>query len=366
MAALSSVPWLLACARLLLLAGSVLSLACAQSSVTLTAAQDTTLYDDPNGALANGAGPALFLGTAGGSSGGAARRALVRFELAGAIPAGARILDARLSLFVEQTSATQPRLATAHRVLAPWLEGSVVAPGNGGGGGPALPGESTWLFRDYPNVPWINPGGDFEPAPSFAFELPIAGAVESSPEVGLIADLESWRADPSSNFGWLLKTDESGPGTARRCSSRQAAANPPRLQIFYLMPGRALAFGAGCPPVQPNSALGFGLGISVGPFSPGGSVSLFYVNGPSSSPGATFVSLHHDPVGLPLFPGCRLYMRDPILMVGLFTTDASGTAAASLTMPVGSPGYLVAVQAAALDSGPAGFTFTSGGVLVTP
>ncbi len=81
---------------------------------------------------------------------------------------------------------------------------------------------------------------------------------------------------------------------------------------------------------------------------------------------AAFVSLHHDAVGLPLAPGCRLCMRGPILMRQLFATDASGIAAVSLTMPVGPPGCLVAVQAVALDSGPVGFTFTSGGVLVAP
>jgi hypothetical protein len=291
---------------------------------------------------------------------------LVRFELAGAIPAGARIVDARLSLFVEQTSATQPTTASAHRVLAPWLEGLVVAPGNGGGGGPAVAGESTWLFRDFPSVPWAQAGGDFEPVPSFGFQLPTSGSVTSAPEVGLIADLENWIANPSSNFGWLLKTDESASGTARRCSSRQATANRPTLQIFYLLPGRATVLGAGCPSVRPNTTLGFGLGIAVGPHAQGGSVSLNYVNGPSTQLGATFVSLIHDPVGVLAFPDCRLYLREPIVMVNLFTTDVSGFAATSLTMPIGSPGFLVAVQGGALDSGPVGFTFSSGAVLVTP
>jgi hypothetical protein len=291
---------------------------------------------------------------------------LVRFDLAGAIPAGARIVDARLSLFVEQTSATQPTTASVHRVSSPWLEGSVVAPGNGGGGGPAVAGESTWLFRDFPSVPWAQAGGDFDPAPSFTFQLPTSGSVTSAPEVGLIADLESWIANPSSNFGWLLKTDESASGTARRCSSLQAAANRPTLQIYYLRPGRATVYGAGCRSVRPATTVSFDLGINTGPFVQGSNVGLFYVNGPISRLGATFVSLQHDPVGLTVFPDCRIYMREPILMVNLFTTDPSGFAATSLTMPIGSPGFLVAVQGAALDSGPAGFTFSSGAVLVTP
>ena len=340
--------------------------AAAQASVTVTASEDTTLYEDPSGALANGSGPAFFVGTSGASGGAAARRALVRFDLTGLIPAGARIVDARLSLFVEQTSASQPIAVAAHRVLAPWLEGSVVAPGNGGGGGPAVAGETTWLFRDFPSLAWASPGGDFAAAPSFAFELGTAGLTQSPPAAGLIADLEAWRADPASNFGWLLKTDEAAPSTARRCSSRQAAANAPSLQIFYLGPGRASVLGQRCPVAAGPSQLGFSLGIQVGPHAPGGSVGLFYVNGPASSPAATFVSLGCDPVGLPLLPGCRLHLLDPAFRVALLAPDASGFVATSLSMPIGSPGYLVTVQAAAIDNGPLGFTFTNAGVLVTP
>ena len=171
---------------------------------------------------------------------------MLRFDLTGALPPGAVIISAQLELFVDQTSASQPTNATVHRVTAPWLEGSAVAPSGGGSGAPSVTGESTWIHRNYPNGLWANAGGDFVAAPSFAFSLPLSGQTISDPSPGLIADLESWLANPASNHGWLIKTDESEASTARRCWSREAASGQPSLTITYLTPGEVAQYGPPC------------------------------------------------------------------------------------------------------------------------
>lgn len=46
--------------------------------------------------------------------------------------------------------------------------------------------------------------------------------------------MQSWLDTPASNFGWILRADESSPGTARRIDSREAnALTRPTLMITY-------------------------------------------------------------------------------------------------------------------------------------
>ncbi|MCA8951474.1 MAG: DNRLRE domain-containing protein [Planctomycetes bacterium] len=342
------------------------STASAQSGVTLMPVQDTTLYESATGALANGSGASIFVGRSGGTSGSAARRALLQFDLTGALPPGAVILAAELVLFVEQTSATAPTTAFVHRVTSPWLEGSVAAPGNGGNGGPAVAGETTWLHRDFPNVLWANPGGDFDPTPSFTFELPITGAAPTGSPTGLVADLKNWIANPATNFGWLIKTDELAASTSRRCASREAAAMPPELRISYLNPGQTGNFGLPCN-VGGSASQRFLLGIGVGPATGGSFIPLVYATGPANALGATFVSLGVDPVGTPLFPGCSAWLPLTGLLIrdSLFATDGSGTAQTGFGVPINAPGYLIGIQGVAIDTTAMGFTLSNACVLLT-
>ena len=62
-------------------------------SWTLLADRDATLYESLAGNLANGAGTGVFIGVTGQP---AARRALLRFDVAGSIPAGSKILGVGL------------------------------------------------------------------------------------------------------------------------------------------------------------------------------------------------------------------------------------------------------------------------------
>ena len=355
-----------------LLAGLTLALSLpAQTAVTLLPARDTTLYQSATGSIANGSGTRIFVGrNSGGGSGGSAnsrRRAIVQFDVASAIPPGAAILTASLELTVEQTSATQPSVAFAHRVTAAWLEGAVVAQGAGGGGGAAVAGETTWLHRDYPSVLWASPGGDFDPTPSFTLPLPLSGATASAPTPGLVSDVQLWADNPASNHGWLLKTDELQPTTARRCWSREASTGQPKLTITYMLPGSVGLFGQRCPVV--GGAQDFSLGVGAGggaggPVTGGTSVGLFYVTGPTNSLGATVFSFGIEPAGVQVFSGCAGYLRAPLIAGSTFVTDAFGAATATVPIPPGAPSLLLAAQGVALDPSPVGFTLSNAALML--
>src|SRR6185503_18522040 len=60
----------------------------------LVAVRDNTLFQSATGTLSNGAGPVFFAGDAGLVP----RRGLVRFDVAGPVPAGAIVIGAELSL----------------------------------------------------------------------------------------------------------------------------------------------------------------------------------------------------------------------------------------------------------------------------
>lgn len=209
-----------------------------QETVSIGAAADTTLFESETGALGSGAGPVLFAGTL---LNGNVRRGLVRFDLAGAVPAGATITGAFVRLNMSRAvSATE--LVGLHRVTRAWGEGASVSPGSGGAGAPAEPGDATWIHSVFPGVLWTNPGGDFETAASA--EALVSGVgfyTWSSP--GLLADVQAWYANPTANFGWLLQGNEGVNQTVKRFDSREHpnAEVRPSLVVTYVIPNPGTA-----------------------------------------------------------------------------------------------------------------------------
>ncbi len=67
------------------------------ASTTLNPSLDTTLFEE-SGDLSNGRGQHIFVGNTGPINSNNARRALIAFDVAGSIPAGATILTATLRL----------------------------------------------------------------------------------------------------------------------------------------------------------------------------------------------------------------------------------------------------------------------------
>ena len=108
-----------------------------------------------------------------------------------------------------------------HRATADWGEGTSVS--LAGIGAPATPGDATWLHTFFPDDTWLSPGGDFVATPS---SVQLVGLELGSYTWGdtpqLRADIESWRADPSQNFGWVLIGDEVTEFSAKRFASRES------------------------------------------------------------------------------------------------------------------------------------------------
>jgi hypothetical protein len=209
------------------------------------ALQDTTLYEDPAGALGNGAGEYLFAGRTGA---GAIRRTLLAFDVAAQVPAGATIDRVELQLDMSRSVATGGGEVSVHRVSRIWGEGPSNAPGEEGGGALAQPGDATWLHAVSPGELWSTPGGDFVATASASRSVSGIGTYQWGGN-GLVADVQSWLDDPSGNFGWVLLGDETAVPSAKRFNSAEnldEATRPLLIVDFTAVPiPPALALMAG-------------------------------------------------------------------------------------------------------------------------
>lgn len=197
---------------------------------TLIPDRDNTLIDDGTGDRSNGAGEYLLSGLTGAFS---RRRALLRFDVAAALPADSRVVDVALTLHVSR-SQTGHAPMTIHRVLADWGEGTSDAGERPGIGAPATPGDATWLHRFYPGAFWAQAGGDFDLVASDTRLIGGLGFWTWSSTPALIADVQFWSDHAALNFGWCIVGDETEP-SAKRFDSRENinAAVRPRLVVTF-------------------------------------------------------------------------------------------------------------------------------------
>lgn len=209
----------------ILLAGATGSLvgpvAARADTVVLQAVANNTIFNDgalPPSDLSSGAGDYLFAGRTSPNSN-YIQRSLLRFDLS-AIPAGATIQSVEVQITVLRAPGGSPVVdASLHRVTSSWGEGG--SSSFGGGGAPSTPGDASWVYRFLPNTRWSNAGGDFAHGPSATTAIDTSPAMytwDSTP--GLVADVTSWIAQPSGNFGWIIISDESQPTTTRKFASR--------------------------------------------------------------------------------------------------------------------------------------------------
>lgn len=205
-------------------------------TAVLQPAKDATLYEDASGSTANGSGQHLF---AGATAGGSLRRALLEFDVAGVVPAGATITAAQLVL---QLNRAYPGDVVSdvfvHRVARPWSEGPSDAQDQEGAGTTAEPGDATWVHTSFDGAFWAAAGGDFVAAPSAIRSVgSTVGPVVWS-GAGLVADVQSWLDDPAANAGWILLAEETVSGSAKRFHSRDGAFLPdrPRLIVGFTAP----------------------------------------------------------------------------------------------------------------------------------
>jgi hypothetical protein len=223
-------------------------------TVRLTASLDNTMFE-PVAAeqISNGLGPHFYSGT---NLASLARRGLLAFAVSDSIPAGSVVESVDLSLNVSQVRETSPRAYGLHRVLTRWGEGTSDAGTGGashGGGGGALatPGDATWTCAVLDTVTWSAAGGDFAATASAEASLTGLGPAQWSSTARLVADVQAWVDDPSSELGWIVLGDEAQSGTAKRFDSRQHPAPElrPELTVVYRPPagGAGAALVSGTP-----------------------------------------------------------------------------------------------------------------------
>jgi hypothetical protein len=198
--------------------------------INIMPSKDNTLYEyDPKeGDFSNGAGFHFFAGETAMSE---LRRGVLAFDIAGSIPPGSIITSVTLTMNMSKTFGDTARIVELHKLVADWGEGTSHAPGEEGDGAPATPNDATWRHRFFDTIFWATEGGDFSATVSASQSVGPLGYYTWN-SVQMVADVQSWVNNPSSNFGWLVLGDESDLGSAKRFDTRESA-NPPVLTIEY-------------------------------------------------------------------------------------------------------------------------------------
>jgi hypothetical protein len=210
----------------------------ASSTVTITAGQDGTIYSENTG-NANGAGTQMVTGNAASNVGTpvGVRRALMEFDVAGTLPAGATVTAASLDLECTFTAITFPigaRDFDLHRLTSGWTEGSTSA-GSAGIGAAAAGGDVTWAQSTAGTTAWGTAGGDFSGSISASQTVNALGSYTWSSTSTTVSDVQLWLDTPASNHGWILRGDES-VNTARTVKwfgTNENTGNEPTLSVTF-------------------------------------------------------------------------------------------------------------------------------------
>jgi hypothetical protein len=220
------------------------SIPAAESAVvTINPNRDNSIFED-NPAASCAIGP-LFSGQTGAFG---VRRALLRFDVAGNLPAGSTVTNVQVGMAIQMSGpASAPTDGySLHRLQADWGEGaSECSVGTGGG---ADVGDATFQYAKYATEAWTLLGGDFNATASGSLAMPTSGTATFGSAAGLVADVQSWLNQPSTNFGWILLGNEVTARSARSFSSHDFGGGP-SLRIEYNPP-------AGPPPAVPDGVVG--------------------------------------------------------------------------------------------------------------
>ncbi len=208
--------------------GGLYKIVPAQTGVaTLNPSKDNTMFSE-NTSNSNGQGR-LF---AGRIANGGLRRALLAFDVASAIPSGAKVSSVSLALTMDKTISGAFDF-TLHRLSQDWGEGASDSGEPGGSGAPAEPGDATWTNRFHNTNVWTTAGGSFIATASATTSVNSVGSYNwSSP--GLITDVQTWLTNPPQNFGWLLRGNETSTSAKRFHSGEdEISENRPTLTVNH-------------------------------------------------------------------------------------------------------------------------------------
>jgi hypothetical protein len=208
-------------------------------SLKLTPTKDNSIFSEDN-TLSDGAGYFIYVGRTNNSSTVQVRRALMRFDVS-SVPANAQIISVKLTLTTLKAAGNQttPHNFTLHKVLSNWGEGTSSGLGSGS---PATINDATWQKTFYPTTNWTTNGGDFVSTPS-ATTVGILNEFTVWTSSQMLSDVNAWISNPSSNFGWLIKGQESTLGSAKAFSSREGQSFYPKtLTIYFSLPAIEKAY----------------------------------------------------------------------------------------------------------------------------
>lgn len=204
-------------------------------TVAIQPTADTMLCEDQDSS--NGAGNYVFVGNTGQSAGLDGRRALLRFDVAGAVPAGSAVTSAELAVEVDKVALPGPSITvTLHPLTTGFGEAGSAASMGEGACAQALPGDATWLDAVKPGTPWSTPGGDFLAAPSAGVAMQAVGSYTFASTANTVRDVQFWLDTPGSAHGWLLLGGESLSTSAKRMTSREHASGGAVLTIEFTPP----------------------------------------------------------------------------------------------------------------------------------
>jgi len=196
--------------------------------------KDNTLYQSNVGNISNGSGQHIFVGN---TNAGNARRGVISFDVAGVVPAGATIISAGLTLNMSRSTSPTSTIEL-HAFIADWGEGASNAMSNEGNGTAPAAEDATWVHRMFNSVLWQTPGGDFSPLISALVSVGDSSRYTWDSTGEMVADVQGWIDDPSTNFGWLILGNETTSRTTKRFDSKESptAGNRPTLTIIYEFP----------------------------------------------------------------------------------------------------------------------------------
>jgi hypothetical protein len=207
--------------------------------------RDVTIFQNPVN-NSSGLDNSLFVGATGMAS---PRRALMGFDIAGNLPAGAVVQSVSLKLVLGLSAGSSSPTIDLFRVTSNWNEGTAQTPSippdsvsGQGSGVAATTGDATWNARMFNTANWTTAGGDFA-TPSSA-SLQIVGTTVGTSYIWnstalLVSDVQSWLDSPATNFGWILvNQSETTSQTAKVFYSRNTATATlrPELTIAYAVP----------------------------------------------------------------------------------------------------------------------------------
>lgn len=238
-------------------------------TVTLNPVKDNTLYEpiaqEAFADVSDGVGPTMFAGKVkdadadpGTGTRVALRRAVVEFNVAGSIPAGATIDSVQLTMFCDKVAQNAAFNVNLHRALSEWGEGtSNTGTSQQGRGEPATTNDATWRHTFYSTQFWATPGGDYTLTASAAKSVGATGTYTWGSTSGMVGDVQTWLNNASQNHGWIIIGTETQIQTTKRFATRENSTvnNRPKLVVNYtpLTIQGACCNGASCTLTAPGA-----------------------------------------------------------------------------------------------------------------